>query len=424
MSKDNVVQFPGQNKVKEDNALEGLSLSVEKIPASKIDLHSPMFERVDREYLEGAFDVALQPAISDLLNGTLDYSGVTLYTVTLDGNPVSPNDLAMKTNGSLFATIRGEDGRFVRVPDLDPVNKQFLNPVQFKKIRLIWKIMAVATRQKYLNAINNNLSCISENVSYIKMLFLEEQKNKLLSAIYQLEEFKDRKESLAGDTAVKTQILEIERIAKETNLNYESLLNIEIERYLGKTKSNKEGRTREENIKNELVRNLRFYELSQQVYVVAELLRIYLFEGFAYNELEILKKKAGEKQKEIIEKEDLVRNALVKEKLQKTYVYKMGNPSKRFKKASKFSPGFILHFPGGLKIEFDTFNKKFKTPEKIEKKKNELLEEANDLLAEIGDFEPLIENIEKLQDLYNTPLKIVQNQDEYYLVLDEKALGD
>ena len=102
----------------------------------------------------------------------------------------------------------------------------------------------------------------------------------------------------------------------------------------------------------------------------------------------------------------------------------MGNPSKRFKKASKFSPGFILHFPGGLKIEFDTFNKKFKTPEKIEKKKNELLEEANDLLAEIGDFEPLIENIEKLQDLYNTPLKIVQNQDEYYLVLDEKALGD
>ena len=95
-----------------------------------------------------------------------------------------------------------------------------------------------------------------------------------------------------------------------------------------------------------------------------------------------------------------------------------------------FRPGKILWTPGGYLLEraigkgigIDSVERSQHSNDSIKQKAEDKAKSEVD--NQIGNMSKYIESLDKMQAMYNNPLKIVQNQDEYYLVLGEKAAGD
>ena len=205
--------------------------------------------------------------------------GKTTYSITFKGNNVHPEQLAQKSNGSLFSNLRGEHG-FGKQTDINPLyhTKAQIGNV----VNIGFAVASVITSTYYLHAINSEINAISEEVKSIKNLIMdnidsgvEEGTSELIKLYNELQQtemsgvgLNERRLNYIID-----RLASISEVEGKSARHYKKSIERSIEKHsVGKSKERKSSAS-------DIEHDFFFYGISIKAYILAERLLAELTEA-------------------------------------------------------------------------------------------------------------------------------------------------
>jgi len=440
----NVMRFPdlGDSAVKYKSVDENFDISVKEVDDSAFDIHSPDLVRLDLDNLESLAEAVPTMVQVGFLKSTIgELAHMQLYTITRDGIPVSPNELMIKKNHALMAVIADKKSKFEHVPDVNPVDMEAMPRIKALSAvgtaTAIYTIIAALVQKRFLEKINKNLTQLSRDAYEIKAFLAEEQKSRLTAAISQLKEIESKKEMISESDTMKlvclNQLANIKATSEEMRSFYGEMVQLKKDMLLEKTKQNKSENKRKQLVKDELLQNLIYYQLGHEIYAMAELELLYFDGKYSRESLDWLKKELETRNTEIKETKQLVIDAIVETELRK--------PGQKIGMAlASIEPG-IEELPLFFRCIVDTLMPRF-VPSlngheadkailkwlgidvvELSRKKSKKIKDSADIKATHEVYEQrkeglnsYVDVIDRLNGLYNKPVRILRHQDEYYLI--------
>ena len=207
-----------------------------------------------------------------------DELGGCLYTISLDGKNILPDELMKKKNGKMISNTEGESGKFGKQADIDVYDSKIVDAATIASS--VFAIASVATSQYYLKNIDDKLSEIQKTAREI-MNFLEEDKQSKIESDFEiLQNIITQMDMIKEDDALKSIKIEhisaIQRDSKSNIKFYKKYL----EKALKEYKSNKMGGKQDDKIVKMVRQDYFYYKLSLQVYSLSKLAEIMMLSNF------------------------------------------------------------------------------------------------------------------------------------------------
>jgi len=437
MDENKMIQMPSQTELATDSNLEE-DLVVSSSILSDIDMQSPDLIPLSNYEIETLFSAMPTLAVAGITNSTIKELGhLQLYTVTRNGMPISPNELIQKKDGALLGMIADIKGHFAASADILPADLKSIPKVQLLNCTniamAVYAVLAAITQKKYLDKINKNLSQLNAEVGAIKMYLTEAQRAKVNGAMKQLEDINTKKEAVLNSPEIKAvmlnQIAQIKGVAEESRAFYSRMVQGDTNKYLVKTKNKKAERIKKGQQKEELFQDLLYYEIGNEIHALAELFTLFFDGQYKPEYLELLRNDFANREHELEEIKRAVSKALTDVDLRKPSTkFMLGITSiettiEKAPEALQAMPGFLLPFPYGHTLEKKVGQKIGIDITELSKKKNAAIKESAAKKAskeiqerQIGDLTRFIESVDKMDRFYNQPIKLLKNQDSYYLL--------
>jgi len=265
------------------------------------------------------------------------------------------------------------------------------------------------------------------------MYLTEAQRAKVNGAMKQLEDINTKKEAVLNSPEIKAvmlnQIAQIKGVAEESRAFYSRMVQGDTNKYLVKTKNKKAERIKKGQQKEELFQDLLYYEIGNEIHALAELFTLFFDGQYKPEYLELLRNDFANREHELEEIKRAVSKALTDVDLRKPSTkFMLGITSiettiEKAPEALQAMPGFLLPFPYGHTLEKKVGQKIGIDITELSKKKNAAIKESAAKKAskeiqerQIGDLTRFIESVDKMDRFYNQPIKLLKNQDSYYLL--------
>lgn len=214
------------------------------------------------------------------------------YSVTFRGRDVLPGELFKKNNGSLMSNLKGENGKFGKQTDINP-----MDVIEEKGALAASSVLAVAamvTSQYYMKNIDDKLEDIQANTKRI-LEYLEHDKQSQVEADLEiLKDIADNLEEIKANQSLKSvkieQFAALQRDAKRNIKFYEKQIDVELQDYVSGKKDDDDGNAPLDLLKKDFF----YYKICLQEYALSKLIEIQLTDSYDEGRISNIRKEIDE----------------------------------------------------------------------------------------------------------------------------------